>query len=340
MNIIITGGAGFIGSNAAKFFLNRNDNVVIFDNLSRSGADKNLNWLKTSNIKPEIVIGEIINLQDVNLLKKYLKTADVVIHLAAQVAVTTSIINPRLDFEVNSLGTFNLLETIRNSQSKAKLIYTSTNKVYGDMTNIKIVKKLNRYDYIDHPNGINEMQPLDFHSPYGCSKGSADQYVHDYSRIYAMDTTVLRQSCIYGPRQFGIEDQGWLAWFMIALVMGKPITVFGDGLQVRDILYIDDLVNCYDLIIKNSLITKGKIYNIGGGYKNSISVWSELKQIISTFYPKEINVKFVNWRPAEQKIYISDIRKAVHDFRWEPSITPQIGISKLFKWVSDNKSFF
>jgi CDP-paratose 2-epimerase len=340
MNIIITGGAGFIGSNASKYFLSHGDNVVIFDNLSRAGVEKNLEWLKSLSNKPEIIKGEIRDQNQVDKLRKYLVGADLVLHLAAQVAVTSSVVDPRNDFEVNALGTFNLLEVLRKSSTKAKCIYTSTNKVYGGMENLKIIKQKTRYSYKDFPEGISEQMPLDFHSPYGCSKGSADQYFHDYSRIYGLDSTVCRQSCIYGPRQFGVEDQGWVAWFIIALTLGKKITIYGDGLQVRDLLYIYDLIECYDLILQQKEKTRGEIYNIGGGMKNTISVWSEFKPILESLFKNTIIADNSKARPGDQTIYVSDIRKVKRDIGWIPKTDLKTGIKKLYNWVKDNKSLF
>ncbi|MFC1646665.1 NAD-dependent epimerase/dehydratase family protein [Patescibacteria group bacterium] len=340
MNVFITGGAGFIGSNSASYYLSKGHNVIIFDNLSRDGAKKNIDWLTKSINKPHIIKGEIKSPSSLNTVKKYLKTSDLVLHLAAQVAVTTSVTDPRDDFEINALGTFNLLEVMRKSGCKAKLIYSSTNKVYGGMKDIKIKKEKTRYLYKNLKYGVNEERCVDFHSPYGCSKGAAGQYVHDYERIYGLDTTILRQSCIYGPRQFGVEDQGWVAWFIIALVMGKNITIYGDGKQVRDLLFIDDLVECYDLVYKNKKKTKGQIYNIGGGIKNTMSVWSEFGPILESLFKKNINPKFVNWRPGDQLVYVSDIRRASRDFGWTPKIDVRTGVKKLFNWVMENRQLF
>ena len=340
MKIIITGGAGFIGSNAASFFLNRGDEVIIYDNLSRSGSKKNLTWLRSLGRKFTLIEGQITSRKDVSKLSVAFPNADAIIHLAAQVAVTSSVTDPRADFEINALGTFNLLEEIRKSGTKAKIIYSSTNKVYGSMETVKVIEGKTRFSYKDLLNGVPETQPLDFHSPYGCSKGTADQYMHDYMRIYGLDTTVLRQSCIYGPHQFGVEDQGWVAWFIIASVLGKPMTIYGNGKQVRDILYIDDLVRAYDLVIQKKDRTKGNIYNIGGGPTNSMSVWFEFKPILEELLGHPLKAKFSDWRPGDQPIYISDIRKAHKDFGWKPSVSIKTGISRLFEWVSSNKALF
>ncbi|MEK7526367.1 MAG: NAD-dependent epimerase/dehydratase family protein, partial [Patescibacteria group bacterium] len=230
-NILIIGGAGFIGSNAAAYFLKKGKTVTILDNFARNGTRDNLAWLKSINPKLKVVEADVR--YDQKILSREVEKVDAVLHLAAQVAVTTSVNDPREDFDINAQGTFNVLEAIRNSKLKPAIIYTSTNKVYGGMEEVKVKKDKGRYIYVDFPKGISEEFPLDFHSPYGCSKGCADQYVRDYARIYGLKTVVFRQSCVYGPRQFGVEDQGWVAWFIIASALGKPITIYGDGKQVR-----------------------------------------------------------------------------------------------------------
>jgi CDP-paratose 2-epimerase len=244
--------------------------------------------------------------------------------------------NPREDFEINALGTFNVLEAMRKIKSKASAIYSSTNKVMGDLAYIPIVEKTKRYDYKDIK-GVDENFPLDFHGPYGCSKGCGDQYFIDYARIFGLNTIVFRQSGIYGPHQFGIEEQGWLAWFCNALLFDKPVTIFGNGKQVRDVLYIGDLLRAYDLAFKNIRKTWGKAYNIGGGPKFSLSIW-ELFEILEKFSGKKFKYKFGSWRPGDQKIYISDISKAKKDFGWSPTISPKEGVKKLYNWISQNKN--
>jgi len=340
MNIVITGGAGFIGSNAAQMFLERGDKVVVFDNLSRANTSRNLTWLKSLGGNLTYIKGDIRSLKDVAKLISFFERADAVLHLAAQVAVTTSVTNPREDFEVNALGTFNVLEAMRVANSKAKFIYSSTNKVYGGMEDVKVVEKETRYEYADLPYGVDEDRLLDFHSPYGCSKGAADQYVHDYGRIYGLDTVVMRQSCIYGPRQFGVEDQGWVAWFIIATALGKSMSIYGDGKQVRDLLHVSDLVRAYDLAIKAKEKTRGGIFNIGGGRANTLSVWKEFGPMLEKLSGKIIHISQSDWRPGDQKIFVADIRKAEKTFGWSPTISVSTGIEHLYRWVTENTSLF
>jgi len=244
-NILVTGGAGFIGSNYVHRLLQRGEKVTVYDNLSRAGAPRNLRWLEESYGKDafRLVAGDV---RDASLLTATAREADVIVHLAGQVAVTTSVVKPREDFEINALGTFNVLEAARLSERNPIVFYSSTNKVYGGMDDVEVAETPTRWQYKDLPFGCPETQPLDFHSPYGCSKGAGDQYVRDYGRIYGLRTVVFRQSCIYGPRQFGVEDQGWVAWFVIAAVTGRPLAIYGDGKQVRDLLHVYDLFDVYD----------------------------------------------------------------------------------------------
>ena len=332
--ILITGGCGFIGTNASLHYLKRNNKVVVYDNLSRQGAKENLEWLKGSE-------GFVFIKGDIRDNKKLLTTfkkykPDLTLHLAAQVAMTTSVENPRYDFEVNALGTFNVLEAMRITRNKGILIYSSTNKVYGELKELPVIEKRKRYSY-KNIKGISEKYPLDFHGPYGCSKGAGDEYVIDYARIFGLNTIVFRQSGIYGPHQFGIEDQGWLAWFCNALLFDKPVTIYGNGKQVRDVLYIDDLIEAFDLAFKNIKKTKGKAYNIGGGAKFSLSIW-ELFEILEKLSGKKFRYSFGPWRPGDQKIYISDLTLAKKDFSWSPKTSPREGIKKLYNWISQNKN--
>ena len=335
-NYLVTGGAGFIGSNYTARLLGRGETVTIYDNLSRPGAPKNLSWLEQRFGKEtfRLVRGDVM---DARQLADTARDADVIVHLAGQVAVTTSVTNPRDDFEANALGTFNALEAARASSRNPVFIYASTNKVYGGMEEVALVEEPTRWLYADLEFGCPESQPLDFHSPYGCSKGTGDQYVRDYARIYGLPTVVLRQSCIYGPRQFGIEDQGWVAWFVIAAVTGRPITIYGDGKQVRDVLHVDNLLDAYDMAIARIDSARGQVYNIGGGPGNIMSVWAEFGPLLEELLGKKIPVARGDWRPGDQKVFYADIRKAERELGWKPKVGVRHGVELLFKWVSENR---
>jgi CDP-paratose 2-epimerase len=331
---LVTGGAGFIGSNLVARLLSRGEPVTIFDNLSRPGVDGNLQWLRTLDRSSCLTFSHG-DVRDAEAVWSVSREADVIYHLAAQTAVTSSVENPREDFEINAIGTFNVLEASRRSHRNPALIYASTNKVYGGMDDVDIVEQHSRYAYRDRSLGIDETVALDLHSPYGCSKGTGDQYARDYARIYGLRSVVARQSCIYGPRQFGTEDQGWLAWFFIAAAQEKQVTVYGDGKQVRDVLYVDDLLDFYDLAVQNIERVKGKIYNVGGGPENSMSVLLELKPHISRLFQKRLSVDYAPWRPGDQRIYVSDIRRAAADLGWYPKTNLSEGLTKLHDWVQD-----
>jgi len=275
-----------------------------------------------------------------DLIQDAARDADVIVHLAAQVAVTTSVTDPRNDFEINAEGTFNVLEAARLGGRNPIFLYASTNKVYGEMLEVPIAESGTRWHYAELPCGCPETQPLDFHSPYGCSKGTGDQYVRDYARIYGLPTVVLRQSCIYGPRQFGVEDQGWVAWMTIAAVTGKQITIYGDGKQIRDILHVEDLLNAYDAAIEHIDAVKGKVYNLGGGPENTMSIWTEFGPMLEGLLGKPIPVARGDWRPGDQKVFVADIRKAGQELGWAPKIGVQAGVTKLFEWVTENKKLF
>jgi CDP-paratose 2-epimerase len=265
---------------------------------------------------------------------------DTIFHLASQVAVTTSVKDPRTDFEINALGTLNVLEAARLAARPPAVFFASTNKVYGGMEDVTVVEQPTRYAYRDMPAGVPENHLLDFHSPYGVSKGSADQYVRDYARIYGLKTVVFRQSCIYGPRQMGVEDQGWAAHFVIAAVMGRPITIYGDGKQVRDMLYIDDLVAAYLAALERINVVSGRIYNIGGGPANALSVWAEFGPLLERLTGNTIDVRRGDWRPGDQPVYISAIAKAEHELGWHPQVDVAEGIARLVAWVQENRDLF
>ncbi len=338
MKIFITGGAGFIGCNLADYHLSQGDEVIVFDNLSRKGTDNNLQWLRERSDGLTFIWGDI---RDFEALRAAL-SADVerVYHMAGQVAVTTSVTDPREDFDINALGTFNLLEAVRAEASEAIVFYASTNKVYGGMEDVVVVEDETRYRYRDFPQGISETQPLDFHSPYGCSKGAGDQYVRDYARIYGLKTVVFRQSCIYGTRQFGVEDQGWVAHFCIAARLGRPITIYGNGKQVRDVLWIEDLVQAYESAASNIEQTAGRIYNIGGGAKNTMAIWAEFGPILEELAGHPIPVTYSEWRPGDQPVYVSDISRAEEEFGWMPETSVREGIGKLWAWIDSNPELF
>ena len=338
-NYLITGGAGFIGSNYTQRLIQRDEHVTIFDNLSRAGAPRNVAWLEDQFGKDafRLIVGDVRNADQ---LAEAAKDADVFVHLAGQVAVTTSVINPRDDFEANAIGTFNALEAARLSQRDPIFIYSSTNKVYGGMDDVELVEEATRWLYRDLAKGCAESQSLDFHSPYGCSKGTGDQYVRDYSRIYSLRSVVFRQSCIYGPRQFGVEDQGWLAWMTIAAVTGRQITIYGDGKQVRDVLHVYDLLNGYDAAIERIDQAKGQVYNMGGGTHNLLSIWTEFGPILEKLLGRKIEVARGDWRPGDQRVFYADFSKAKEELGWEPKIDLEEGVEMLFEWVKANKDLF
>ncbi len=338
-NVLITGGAGFIGCNLAHRLINQGHHVTIFDNLSRSGCELNLDWLRQEHGLDtfRMIQGDVT---DPNAILQAADGADRIYHLAAQVAVTTSVKNPREDFLANAFGTFNTLEAARIAGNNPIFIFASTNKVYGGMEDISVDERVTRYQYVDLPEGIPESQPLDFHSPYGCSKGTGDQYTRDYARIYGLRTVVLRQSCIYGYRQFGVEDQGWVAWFIIAALLGRPIKIYGNGKQVRDVLFVEDLLDAYEAAVQNISKAAGQVFNVGGGAKNSISIWTEFGPLLEELLGRPIPVSYEEWRPGDQPVYISDIHKAEKILGWQPKYSSREGIVNLFNWVRGNLHLF
>lgn len=344
MNIFITGGAGFIGCNAAAAHLGKGSRVTLFDNLSRPRTEHNLAWLRHDAPRApgaalDFVQGDV---RDSVALIDAIRAArpDLILHLASQVAVTTSVKNPREDFEINALGTFNVLEAARAQEAPPAVFYASTNKVYGGMEDVAVVEQASRYVYGDLPEGVSERQPLDFHSPYGCSKGAGDQYVRDYARIYGLRTVVFRQSAIYGQRQFGVEDQGWLAHFVIAAVTGRPITIYGDGKQVRDMLHVSDLVRAYDLAWERIGSVAGEVFNMGGGAANTVSIWAECGPMLEALKGGPIAVRRGDWRPGDQFVCIMDSAKAKQRLGWEPRVLLRDGVKRLWDWVSANRGLF
>jgi CDP-paratose 2-epimerase len=336
MKVLITGGAGFIGCNAASRFLRRGAEVVVIDNLAGHASAANLRWLRPQGC----LTFHYLDVREADALAAVLREnsdAELLLHLASQVAVTSSIADPRLDFEVNALGTFNLLEAARLLGLRAPIIYASTNKVYGQLADLTIDDSNGRCDFIGLRHGISEERRLDFHSPYGCSKGAADQYMRDYHRIFGLNTVVMRQSCIYGPRQFGREDQGWLAWLMIAAENRQPITIYGDGRQVRDILHIDDLLDAFEAAAGNIAVAAGSVYNIGGGPANAVSLL-EVLDFIEQHTAVRVPCRFAAARPGDQRVYISDIRRAGCQLGWSPRIGWRTGLSGLLDWISANRA--
>ncbi len=334
--VVITGGAGFIGVNAAEAFIADGWHVIVFDNLSRKGTDLNLRYLRQKfPTQCEFIHGDVR--YDHHSLLKAVSRAELVLHLAAQVAVTTSIVRPVEDFEINAHGTFNLLEAVREAGNQPMVIYSSTNKVYGGMEDVAVVKSDTRYSFRDFPNGIAEDRPLDFHSPYGCSKGAADQYVHDYGRIYGIPTVVFRQSCIYGQRQFGVEDQGWVAWFSIAALLERPITIYGDGLQIRDLLHVDDLAAAYKAAAANPAKSAGQVFNMGGGPTRTLSL-VELLAFLEKRLNKKIPLSHSEPRAGDQPVFVADIRKAERELGWKPAIDPLPGVGLLIDWILQNRA--
>jgi len=333
MRVLITGGAGFIGCNTAVDFASRGDQVIIFDNLSRAGTDRNLQWVREQG-DVEFIKGDVR--EHAAIAEAVLATdPDAVIHLAAQVAVTTSVDDPRNDFEINALGTLNVLEAVRAAPRPPILLFSSTNKVYGGLEDLPCSPQGQRYVCAISPRGVDEARPLDFHSPYGCSKGAADQYVRDYARIYGLRTVVLRQSCIYGNRQFGIEEQGWLAWFTLAALRGRPITIYGDGMQVRDVLEVSDLVRLYRRCLEQIDAVSGQILNVGGGPDNAVSILESL-DLLEEQAGVTIERRFADWRPGDQKIFVSCNEAAQRLVGWRPEVDVRKGLGTLIDWIRPN----
>jgi CDP-paratose 2-epimerase len=335
--ILITGGAGFIGCNAARFFRARNWGVTVLDNLSRHGTDKNLRWLRdnTSFDFEQVDTRDRANVDRVLSAQRF----DAVLHLAAQVAVTTSVTDPSTDFAVNAMGTFHVLDAIRRYCPETVFINASTNKVYGKITGAEYTLRDSRYAYVNRPFGIGETEPLDFLSPYGCSKGAADQYALDFARIYQIPATSFRQSCIYGPRQFGVEDQGWVAWFAIASLLDRDITIFGDGKQVRDVLHVEDLVRAYEAAIRAPEKVAAQAFNVGGGPSAVLSLL-DLIGMLEERQRRPIPLRWDDWRPGDQRVYVSDIRKLETTLGWKPEIDAATGVAQLIDWVAQNRASF
>ena len=336
MKIIITGVAGFIGTALASRILSKPGGQVIgMDNLSRRGAAENLVFLESFGSSLSLHRGDIRDVSFVEDLVRHHADSDAIVHLAGQTAVTSSVSDPRHDFDVNAGGTFNVLEAVRAHAPGMPFLYASTNKVYGGIDHEAVNRTGERYSYVTHPNGIDETCPLDFHSPYGCSKGAADQYVRDYARIYGLKTLVFRQSCIYGPRQFGFEEQGWVAWFAIATLLGQSMTIYGDGYQTRDLLWVDDLCDLYLSAIAQADRLAGEVYNVGGGITAARSVREVLSQL-ERITGRTITPGIGDWRPGDQRVFVADVGKVQRDLGWTPKTNPRDGIQLLVDWVRNN----
>jgi CDP-paratose 2-epimerase len=338
-SVLIFGGAGFIGSNWANWLLQNTDaKVHVFDNLSRRGVRYNLESLKKvagRSGRLKVTIGDIRQTAEV---ERAVREANEIYHFAAQVAVTTSLTDPQLDLETNLRGTFNILEAIRKSGHKPFLLFTSTNKVYGELTEHALVSNRTRYEFRDVA-GISEKQPMDFHSPYGCSKGAADQYVHDYARIYGIPTVVFRMSCIAGQRQFGNEDQGWVAHFLYSAMQRIPLVIYGDGRQVRDVLCVDDLIRAFEAVRSKQEITRGQVYNVGGGQANTTSLL-ELMTEIEKLIGRPVEYVKDDMRPGDQLVYVTDSSKLKHDTGWKPQVSVRQTLIRIQDWWKENRDVF
>lgn len=336
---LITGGAGFVATNVADRVLREGAKVRLFDNLSRPGVDQNVRWLKDAyGDRVELIVGDV---RDAGAVRAAVRQVDRVFHFAAQVAVTTSLADPVSDFEVNARGTLNLLEALRDLRDPPSLLFTSTNKVYGDLDDLALTQAESRYlpaDPCIAGHGIAESRPLDFHSPYGCSKGAAEQYVLDYARTFNLPATVFRMSCIYGPHQFGTEDQGWVAHFAIQAMQQRPLTLYGDGLQVRDVLFVEDLVEAMLLAHRQIRITAGEAYNIGGGPANTISLL-ELLDLLRAVAGTRPRFTIEPWRAADQRYYVSDVRKFGAATGWIPRVSVREGLERLLAWLDEARRF-
>lgn len=331
---LITGGAGFIGSNLAHRLLGMGERVRVLDNLSRPGVEQNLQWLReTHGERLEMIVADV---RDGAKVRQAMAGITQVFHFAAQVAVTTSLLDPQDDFSVNAQGTLNVLEAVRAQRTPPPLVLTSTNKVYGGLGDVGLEVRDGRYAPLDaalQANGVPESRPLDFHSPYGCSKGTADQYVVDYARSYGLVTTVFRMSCIYGPRQFGTEDQGWVAHFILRALRGEAITLYGDGRQVRDVLFVDDLVDAFLLAREHGPKLAGRAFNMGGGPGNAISLLDLLDRI-EDLHGRRPKVDFDQWRTGDQRYYVSDTRAFQQATGWQPKVGADDGIERLYRWLA------
>lgn len=336
MKLLITGGCGFLGSNLAAHAIEQGHEVVVFDNLYREGSRENLAWL-TARGKFTFVHGDIRNQNDITgTVRDFIPEA--VFHLAGQVAMTTSIANPRMDFEINVMGSHNLLEAVRLHARDAAVVYSSTNKVYGDLEQFSYRETDTRYECIDRPDGFDESTPLDFHSPYGCSKGAADQYMLDYARIFGLKTVVFRHSSMYGGRQFATYDQGWIGWFCQQAaatrrgLLKEPFTISGNGKQVRDVLHAEDMITLYFSAVERIEAARGKVFNVGGGMPNSLSLL-ELFSILEDASGTKLVYRVLPPRESDQRLFVADISRAAAILGWRPKVDKVTGVRRMLDWI-------
>ncbi|HWH21791.1 MAG TPA: SDR family NAD(P)-dependent oxidoreductase, partial [Allosphingosinicella sp.] len=331
--VLVTGGAGFIGCNIAHRLAGQGHQVLVYDTLARPGVETNLAWLKENH--GSRIASIVADIRDEDELARAAREARAVFHMAAQVAVTTSLVDPRDDFETNLRGTLNLLDALRTQNPEAPVIFASTNKVYGDLADIEFQLEGERYVPADRhvaEHGIGEARPLDFHTPYGCSKGAADQYVLDYARSFGLRSAVIRMSCIYGMRQMGTEDQGWVAHFLIQALQGKPITLYGDGCQVRDILDVSNAVEAYLNAWSRIDEVKGRALNLGGGPANAVSL-RELIAYMGDLLGREVEVRYDGWRAGDQRYFVADTREAQRALGLSPAVPWKEGVARLAEWL-------
>lgn len=336
MKLLITGGCGFLGSNLAAHAIEQGHEVVVFDNLYREGSRENLAWL-TARGKFTFVHGDIRNQNDITgTVRDFIPEA--VFHLAGQVAMTTSIANPRMDFEINVMGSNNLLEAVRLHARDAAVVYSSTNKVYGDLEQFSYRETDTRYECMDRPDGFDESTPLDFHSPYGCSKGAADQYMLDYARIFGLKTVVFRHSSMYGGRQFATYDQGWIGWFCQQAaatrrgLLKEPFTISGNGKQVRDVLHAEDMITLYFSAVERIEAARGKVFNVGGGMPNSLSLL-ELFSILEDASGTKLVYRVLPPRESDQRLFVADISRAAAILGWRPKVDKVTGVRRMLDWI-------
>jgi CDP-paratose 2-epimerase len=330
--VLVTGGAGFIGTNVVRRLVSAGVAVTLLDNLSRPGVSANLTALQEQfGLDLQITIGDV---RDPDAMASAVHGVGAIVHLAGQTAVTTSIARPRDDLLDNVVGTFNVLDAARRSRQQPIVVYASTNKVYGELADLDVVEERDHYRLAGMPGGVTESHPIDPVSPYGCSKAAGENYVKDFARTYGVPTVIARQSCVYGEHQLGVEDQGWLAWFAAAGRAGRPLTIFGDGKQVRDLLHVDDLVDLYSAAVASIDRVTGQVFNVGGGADKAVSIWWQLRPLLEAALHLELpEASFGPWRLGDQKVYVSDTSKASEVLGWRPRIDICDGLERLVAWL-------